>query len=366
MSQRSPSRRPPQQRDAVPAETAPVETASAATEQPAAQQATGEQSGAAPVEVAQAEDKIFVGRTLEIAQISRALLAGSNVVVKGRAGIGKRALLTQVRAQLAEQRVCLHPSTATPKQFLADLAEQLHAAFGLAVPERLIPPRFRAAAARTGSVPYRHIKRSLGREPVADQLSVIRQSLQGRSGAVLFVDSLEVPPTLANMITTLTEQTQLCAAMEDSNRRSRIDRLLWQVQVQTDLKALPPEHCRDWIETWLDAHPVTFESPRVRSAFIRTLVRDSAGIPAALQGMLDLTLIQRHVDRSTLRLLGHEAAVSYLDMTPILVILSVAFMAMRYISRGMGMKELMVLAGVGTSMFYLLLYFTRFMAAKRR
>ena len=82
--------------------------------------------------------------------------------------------------------------------------------------------------------------------------------------------------------------------------------------------------------------------------------------------MLDLTLIQRHVTRATLRDLGHEAAVTYLDMTPILVVLSVAFMAMRYISRGMGMKELMVLAGVGTSMFYLLLYFTRFMAARRR
>ena len=104
----------------------------------------------------------------------------------------------------------------------------------------------------------------------------------------------------------------------------------------------------------------------MRSSFIRAVVRDSAGIPAAVQGMLDLTLIQRHVTRSTLRELGHEAAVTYLDMTPILVIISVGFMALRYISRGMGMKELMVLAGVGTSMFYLLLYFTRFMSARRR
>ena len=317
-------------------------------------------------EAAQGEGRIFVGRTLEIGQISRALLQGSNVVVKGRAGIGKRSLLAKVRETIADQRVCLHPSTATAKQFLADLAEQIHAAYGLAVPERMIPPRFRAAAARTGSVPYRHIKRSLGREPVADQLSVIRQSLQGRSGVILFIDSLEVPPTIANMITGLTDQAQLCAAMEDGNRRARIDRLLWQVQVQTDLKALPQEHCREWVEAWLDAHPVTFDSPRVRSGFVRTVVRDSAGIPAAIQGMLDLVLIQRHVDRSTLRLLGHEAAVTYLDMTPVLVVLSVASMAMRYISRGMGMKELMVLAGVGTSMFYLLLYFTRFMAAKRR
>lgn len=328
----------------------------------------GEQGGAVLAgEAARAGDeRIFVGRTLEIGQISRALLQGSNVVLKGRAGIGKRALLARVRETLAGQRVCLHPSTGTAKLFLADLAEQTHAAYGLAVPERLIPPRFRAAAARTGAVPFRHIKRSLGREPVADQLNVILASLQDRSGAVLFLDSLEVPPTLADMISTLTEHCQLCAAMEDGNRRVRVERLLWKVQLQTDLKALPPEHARAWVEAWLAAHPVTFDSPRVRSGFIRIVVRDSAGIPAAIQGMLDLVLIQRHVDRATLRKLSHEAAVTYLDMTPVLVILSVGFMALRYVSRGMGMKELMVLAGVGTSMFYLLLYFTRFMAAKRR
>ena len=111
-------------------------------------------------QAALAETKIFVGRTLEIAQIGRALLPGSNVVVKGRAGIGKRSLLAQVRASIADQRVCLYASTGTAKQFAAELAEQVHDAVGLSVPERLIPTRFRAAAASTGTVPFRHIKRS--------------------------------------------------------------------------------------------------------------------------------------------------------------------------------------------------------------
>lgn len=324
------------------------------------------QGGAGPLDAGQSTAPIFVGRTLEITQISRALLQGSNVVVKGRAGIGKRSLIAQVRTHLAGQRICLHPSTGTAKQFLSDLAEQIHAALGLAVPERLIPPRFRAGAARTGSIQFRHIRRSLSREPVADQLSVVTQSLQGRSGVILFVDSLEVPPTIANMIAEQTKHAQLCAAMEDSNRRSRIERLLWQVQVQIDLKPLPQEHAREWVTRWIDASSVTFASPRVRSSFVRSVVRDAAGIPAAIQGMLDIAAIEQHITRSTLREIGHEAAVAYLDMTPILVVLSVFFMAMRYVSRGMGMKELMVLAGVGTSMFYLLLYFTRYMSARRR
>ena len=311
-------------------------------------------------------DRIFVGRSLEIGQIGRALLQGSNVVIRGRAGIGKRALLAQVRASIADQRTCLYAGTGTPKQFAADLAAQIDATVGLAVPERLVPPRFRAAAASSGTVPFRHVQRTLSRQPIADQLGVLVASLAHKQDVILFLDSLEVPPTLADMISALTEHCQLCAAMEDTNRRARIDRLLWRVQVQMDLKPLPQEHTRAWAETWLQTHPITFDSPRVRSAFVRAVVRDSAGIPAAVQGMLELMLVRRHVTRDTLRDLGHEAAVTYLDMTPVLVILSVSFMALRYVSRGMGMKELMVLAGVGTSMFYLLLYFTRFMAAKRR
>ncbi|TVQ88642.1 MAG: hypothetical protein EA400_08555 [Chromatiaceae bacterium] len=60
---------------------------------------------------------------------------------------------------------------------------------------------------------------------------------------------------------------------------------------------------------------------------------------------------------ATDRHLHHEAAVTYLDMTPVLIIVAAGFMALRYVSRGFGMQEFLVLAGVGTSLFYLLLYF---------
>jgi hypothetical protein len=149
-------------------------------------------------------------------------------------------------------------------------------------------------------------------------------------------------------------------------RRARIQRLLWKFQTTLELKPLVTAETRGWVEQWLERHPIVFESPRIRNAYVRAVARDSGGIPAAVQGLLDLTLVERSVTRRTIRTLSHEAALTYLDMTPVLVILSVGFMAMRYISRGMGMQELMVMAGVGTSMFYLLLYFGRMMQARRR
>lgn len=309
---------------------------------------------------------LFVGRQLEIAQITRALLAGSSVVVKGRAGVGKRALLGQVRAALSGERICLAPSVSTPKQITTDLAEQIHAALGLEIPERLIPPRWRAVAERTGRVEFKHIRRALSREPVADQMALLLKSLARRDDVILFVESLEVAPTQAEMLGQLAEHVQLCAALDADNRRSRIQRLLWTFQVTIELKPLVGAETHEWVEQWLTTHPLVFASPRVRSAFVRAVVRDSGGIPAAVQGLLDLALVERTVTRATLRSLSHEAAITYLDMTPVLVILSVGFMAMRYISRGMGMQELMVFAGVGTSLFYLLLYFGRMMQARRR
>ncbi|EXJ13570.1 P-loop NTPase family protein [Imhoffiella purpurea] len=315
---------------------------------------------------AEPEARIFVGRRLEISQISTALLAGSSVIVKGRAGIGKRTLLGKVREELAGQRICLAPSVATPKQLAADLAEQIHEAIGLEVPERLIPPRFRAVAERTGNVEFRHIRRTLSREPVADQMALLLRALDHRDDVILFVESLEVPPTQAEYLAQLSERCQLCAALDADNRRVRIQRLLWKFQLTVDLKPLVSPDVRDWVEQWLDTHPVAFESPRIRKAFIRGVARDSNGIPAAVQGLLDFALVERSVTRATLREMSHDAALTYLDMTPVLVILSVGFMALRYISRGMGMKELMVMAGVGTSMFYLLLYFGRMMRLRGR
>lgn len=45
----------------------------------------------------------------------------------------------------------------------------------------------------------------------------------------------------------------------------------------------------------------------------------------------------------------NDAAVTLLDMTPMVVIAVAAFMALRHIGRGAGLQELMVLAGVGWS-----------------
>ena len=312
-------------------------------------------------------EPIFVGREAQIAEAVAALVAGGSVVVRGKAGVGKRALMRQVRKRLAAsgERLCLWPSITTPKAMAADLAEQVHNAVGLQVPERLVPPRFRAAAARTGVIEFRHIKRTLTREPVAEQLQLVMAALAGRSDVILFVESLEIPPTQADMLHQLAEHVQIAATIEDTNHRNRVMRLLWRFERTIELKPLARAEVREWVQAWLAAHPLHFESPKLEAAFVSAVCRDSGGVPAAVEGMLAIAAAEPEVSRKTVRDLTHEAAVQYLDMTPLLILVAAGFMALRYVSRGMGMQELMVMAGVGTSLFWVVLYFARMMQAKR-
>ena len=327
--------------------------------------------GASPQDEAAASGgaaSIYVGREPQIIEASDALLSGSNVVVRGKAGIGKRAFLRQVHTRIAgEAVICLWPNISTAKTMGFDLCAQVHATLGLKVPESLIPPRFRAAARRTGAVSFERIQRGVSRLTAAAQLDLVLATLattQHRR-VVLFVESLELPPTHADMLQQLAEHVQLAATIEDTNKRARIMRLLWRFERTVELQPLSRVEVRQWVERWLDDHPMDFVKPKLRDAFISAICRDAAGVPAAVEGMLATALTEPEVSRQTVREMTHDAAVQYLDMTPLLILLAASLMALRYVSRGMGMQELMVMAGVGTSIFWVILYFARMMQAKR-
>jgi hypothetical protein len=312
------------------------------------------------------EAPLFVGRTAEIEQARKALLIGHSVLIKGPPGIGKRTFLREVRRQLSADRVTLWPTLTTPKQFVAELAEQVHQAVGLTVPERLIPPRFRAEAERTGRIAWKHIHRTIIRQPAQEVIHLVMGSLEGRSDVVLFVESLEVPPSQADMLHQLAEHCQVAAGIEDSNRRNKVMRLLWRFQVNVDLKPLITSESRAIVEQLLEQEAIEFESPKVRDAFVTRVVRESRGIPEAITGMLAAAVNEREVTRRSLHEFHHESAISYIDMTPMLLIVAVSLMALRYVSRGIGIQELMVLAGVGTSLFSLMLFFARRMSSQGR
>jgi hypothetical protein len=236
------------------------------------------------------------------------------------------------------------------KAIAYDLARQVHERLGLTVPESLVPMRHRMRARRAGQVRWEWIGRTLGRLPVRESIELVARSLQGKN-ALVFIESLEVAPTQAEFFALLLEQAQVAAAMDNTNRRVRIDRLLWRFRERVELKPLPAAQCRAIAEAWLACRPVRFESERVREAFLRAVEQDSGGVPAAIRGMLEAASAEAEVTRATVRAFMHRAGVRYMDMTPTLVLGMMLVVAGRYIASGLNNNELYILSGIGIALF---------------
>ncbi len=292
----------------------------------------------------------FVGRDHELKLAESALAKGNNLLVTGRAGIGKSAFLCELHARIGVGRVCLWVPEGNVKAIAYDLARQVHERLGLTIPESLVPQRHRMRARRAGQVRWEWIGRTLGRLPVRESIELVARSLQGKN-ALVFIESLEVAPTQAEFFALLLEQAQVAAAMDNTNRRVRIDRLLWRFRERIELKPLPAAQCRAIAEQWLASRPVRFENDRVRAAFLRAVEQDSGGVPAAIRGMLEAAAAEAMVTRSTVRAFAHQAGVRYLDMTPTLVLGLMAVVAGRYIARGINSNELYILSGIGLALF---------------
>ena len=78
----------------------------------------------------------LIGRERELEQLRQAIAQGGHVLISGRAGIGKSALMRTLAEQLPQAVVV---PTGTPKLVLLAALEQAHQRVGLRVPEGLLP-----------------------------------------------------------------------------------------------------------------------------------------------------------------------------------------------------------------------------------
>jgi len=289
----------------------------------------------------------LIGRERELEQLRQAIAQGGHVLISGRAGIGKSALL-EAMAEAFPQAVRF-PS-GTPKLVLLTALEQTHQRVGLRVPEGLLPATVKLRAQQRGFVSWQKLSYSLRRLPLDQQASLLRESLVGRQ-ALVVLDSLELPPTLVEAVTPLFDVAQIVAAMDEDNRRVRIDRLLWRFQIRIELKPLTLEASSRLAEQALERFPVRFAEEGVRNRFLRHVAQQSGGVPAAILGMVEAASTEPELTPALAVGVSHEAGVRYLDLTPVLLLGLFVFMALRYVARGVDSEELFVLSGVASAGF---------------
>lgn len=292
----------------------------------------------------------LTGRALEAERALTAVRRGANVLVRGRAGVGKSTFLEHLYRQLAEdsQRVLWLPA-GTTKTVLLELARQIHEIRGLSVPPNILPPRILARARRDGTLPWRDLSRTVRRLPIAETTDIVATGLEaGRF--VVFIDSLEVPPSQAELFGQVIDRAQVVAAMDDENRRVRIDRLLWRFQERIEVRPLPLEASEEVVRGHLAHAAVRFPDSATRDRFVRHVARESAGVPAAIVGMVDAAEQEGEITPAKAREWTHDAGARYLDMTPAVVVAVVVGAAMRYIGRGFGATDIYVLSGILTAL----------------
>jgi hypothetical protein len=289
----------------------------------------------------------YVGRTHEITRALDSLRRGSHLLVTGRAGIGKSSFLKQLYERVKEERLCFWVHAGNVKNMVFKLAEQVHGQIGLAVPEELVPKSFRFEVRKTGTVKWEWIKRTLRRLPARECMQLIVDSVKDHN-TLVFIESLEVPPTQAEFFTQLILVAQVAATIDETNRRSRIQKLLWHFpeRDRISLKPLTHEECIEIAEKWLQAYPIRFESPKVREAFLKAISQDSGGVPAAVRGMLETATAEQEITRAKVRSFIHEAGVRYINMTPVFLAGLMGLIILRYIGRGLGSQEIYLLSGI--------------------
>lgn len=302
----------------------------------------------------------LIGREREIDPVAQAIAKGGHVLLTGRPGIGKSALLG-VLAERTRNAV-VFPS-GTPRVSMLAALENLHRVVGLRVPEALLPPSVALRAKQRGFMPWANLRSAISKLTLDRQAELFHASLVG-NGCVVFVDSLEIPPSLANEIGSWFDVAQVVAARDDGNRRARIERLLWRFTTTIEIKPLPTVEARALVEHAIEVHQVQFSEAGVRDRFVQHVAQQSGGVPAAILGMVEAAGAEHEVTPGSVTNIKHEAGIRYLDMTPVVVIGVIAMVAVRYISRGISSQELLIFSGVASALFMMARIFL--FAARRR
>ena len=112
--------------------------------------------------------------------------------------------------------------------------------------------------------------------------------------------------------------------------------------------ALDAETTKSLVRTYITRKGVLVESPEL---YVSHVVKQAGGNPQAIADMLDESGKERLIDKRKVREMRHEAGVSYLDFTPVMLVAGASVIAMRYVAMGLGDKMLYVMAGIGAALF---------------
>ncbi|MDZ7808972.1 MAG: hypothetical protein U5L11_01045 [Arhodomonas sp.] len=189
------------------------------------------------------------------------------------------------------------------------------------------------------------------RLPVAETTDIVASSLEGGQ-FVVFLDSLEVPPSQAEFFAQVVDRAQTVAAMDDANRRVRIERLLWRFGERIELRPLAPGGQRGGRARAAGRRGRAVSGIPARGiGSARHVARESGGVPAAIVGMVQAAEQQGEIAPAEARSWTHDAGATVRRHDP------GGGARRRRVRRaalssaaGMGATDIYVLSGIATAL----------------
>lgn len=298
----------------------------------------------------QAPPAAFVGREEIVDDIKRHLLKGQHVCLSGDRGIGKTAIVEEIVRFLRAERPGLRflhlADEMTFKNVLVALARGLHEL-------RL----FRHPLIGTDEIAdleWPQISKRTRALTLHELGSAVVTSLRGE-GVLLVIDSLnKVKPTDQAWLQDIIKNAVCVVATRDKDEKN-----LKPLLARFALIEVPPLSRRE-AQAMIDALTAERPVPSVDPKHYSKSVYDaSRGYPNAIRDLIWKGSLEKYVDKEHIRGLAHDAGVKGFSIAPGILILVAAFSIWRYVARGVGDQDGIIIGGIGSALFGVIWLFMR-------
>jgi hypothetical protein len=298
----------------------------------------------------QALPTAFVGREEILDTIKRHLLKGQHVCLYGDRGIGKTAIVEEVVRWLREEKPGLRfihvADEMTFKNLLVALARGLHELglfrHPLIGPDEIADLEWRQISKRTRALTLHELG------------SAVVTSLRGE-GVLLILDSVNrVKPTDQAWLEEIVRNAVCLLATRDKDEKN-----LKPLLARFEMVEVPPLSRREaqaLIDVVTAEHPVPSVDPKHYS---KSVYDASRGYPNAIKDLIWKGSLEKYVDKDHIRSLAHDAGVRGFSIAPGILILVAVFAAWRYVARGVGDQDGLIIGGIGTAVFSVIWLFLR-------
>lgn len=292
----------------------------------------------------------FVGRDEILDTVQQHLLKGQHVCLYGDRGIGKTAIVEEVVRWLRDEKPGLRAvhvaDEMTFKNLLVQLAKELHELglfrHPLISPDEMEELEWSQISKRTRALTLHELG------------SAVVTSLRGE-GVLMVIDSLnKVKPTDQAWLLDIIKNAVCVIATRDKDERN-MKPLLARFEL-VYVPSLTRAEAYEMMDALLAEHPVPSTDPK---HYRKAVWEASKGYPSAIRDLIWKGSLEKYVDKEHIRGLAHDAGVKGFSIAPGMLILMAAFSIWRYVARGVGDQDGLIIGGVGSALFGVIWLFMR-------